>query len=40
MSGKWKESEVGPGDIFYVGRGKKVKWTVEGTFRKVYTVYL
>ena len=39
MSGKWKESEVDLGDILYVGRGKKVKWTVHGTFRKVYAIY-
>jgi len=30
---------VGSGDILYVGRGKKVKWTVHGPFRKVYAIY-
>ncbi len=30
---------VGLGDIFYVARGSRVKWTVEGAFRKIYTVY-
>ena len=30
--------EVGPGDIFFIAKGKKVKWIVEDSIRKVYTI--